>query len=247
MISVSHPSLPRAGGLVAGLGLAAALAGCVSTQQKAALLHIQNAWIVTAQSPTLVRAENPRVRIEAVSVVQRGRTAAVVVRLRNLSGHAVGDLPISVGVRRAARRTYLNRSTNLSYFQSHLPALPARGAITWVFTTHQRKQLSGTPFAVVGAHPVPTLRLGDGSPAIRVNLIRGGGAHVRLRVSNPSQTPQLQLQLYAVSHHAGRLTAAGNSTVSDLDAGQTTTARLTLVGRPASALQIEALPTMLVH
>jgi hypothetical protein len=99
-------------------------------------------------------------------------------------------------------------------------------------------------FARVGARAEPDVSPGRVPPQIGAHLISERGGLLRLQVTNRSQIPQPQLQLYAVTPGAGRTTAAGSTTVSQLGAGQTVTARLTLIGRPAGSPELEALPTL---
>ena len=226
------------------VGLACAAAGCVSTQQKASWLHVRDARIIAAQSPTVVRTENPEVRVQRIWVLRDGSRAALVVRLRNLSDRTLSDLPISVGFTVHRKRIYLNRSANLGYFDAHLAGLRARQMVTWVFATRTRTLPTGRPFALVGPHPVPAVALGLALPKLRVSVAGAHGSELRVRVTNHSSVPQLGLPLYAFAGIHGRVTAAGQTTITTLGAGQTARIELGLIGHANSNLQLEALPTM---
>lgn len=230
--------------LLAASGLAAALAGCVSTQQKAAWLHVQDARTLIAQGSTLVRTGSRQVRVQEVSIIRHGQSTAFAVRLRNLTGRLLSDLPISVGVVSRGKRVYLNRSSNLAYFQTHVPLVRAHATATWVLAETIRALPAGRAFALVGSRSAPALRLGSRPPHIEARLVSDDRGRLALRLVNPSSVPQPQLQVYAVTPSGARITAAGSSTLGDLGAGQAETARLNLVGHPTGSPQLEVLPTL---
>jgi hypothetical protein len=154
-----------------------------------------------------------------------------VVELRNRTGRALTDLPVTVGVGRRA----LNRRGGLDYFQTHVAALPARGALTWVFTTTRRAP-HGRPFARVGAG-----RTAAGLP--RVTAAPAGAGRVRVR--NVSAVPQYGLPVYALARRGGRVVAAGRATIDELDHNASRTLGLRLTGDPrGAALRLQALPTI---
>ena len=192
-----------------------------------------------------MRQGSRQVRVEAISLLRHGGSAAVAVRLRNLSGHTLSDLPISVGILAPShRRIYLNRADNLDYFQAHVALLPPGGTVTWVFASRLRQVPAGKAFALVGRRSIPSLRLGTRAPEVRARLIGNDRGRLQLRVTNWSSVPQPDLQLYAVTPAGGRITAAGSRTVAELGGGQSVTTRLNLVGHPIGSPQLEVLPTM---
>jgi hypothetical protein len=234
------------------LGLVAS--GCVSTQQKATWAHIEAARIIASQSSTVVRQAGSEVRVTRVAALHEGDRLAIAVDLRNVTGHALNDVPISVGLRSArGARVYLNRAAGLDYFKAHVAVIPARGSVTWVFTGHRPRHTrsrGGRPFAVVGDETAPPTTVTRGLPRIRAVLAPSASPAadrtLRVTVTNLSAVPQSELQVYAMAAGGKRgYAAVGSATVANLENGGSTTASIGLVGHPGNArVQIEALPTL---
>lgn len=257
----SASSQTHGGALVSLVALVAAgsLAGCSTTQQEAARLQLNAARIRAGEAGTRVTVPGRTVRVTRVALVAGGGQTAFVVEVRNPAPRAVSDLPISVGVRVAGRPAiYLNTQSGLEYFyfDAHLPAVPAKGTLTWVYIADRRLPAGATPFAVVGGEPSPPAAAGPGRlPVIRATVhvparppsagptSRTASLTVTLR--NLSSVPQYQLPVYAVAQIAGRYVAAGNLTVVHLGSQSTKTLQLDLLGNLDDApVQVEALPTI---
>jgi hypothetical protein len=152
----------------------------------------------------------------------------------------VSDLPVLVGI---ARRHYLNASPGLAYFQTHVPAIPARGQLRWVLTIGRRLATRAVPFARVGtatvAFQIKTL------PELRVATSRASRGDALVTLENPSSVPQYELPIYAVAQRDGREVAAGVATIPDLASGAQIRLRVPLIGNPSGAtLSLEAPPTI---
>lgn len=225
---------------------ATVLSGCVSTEQKATWLHVENARIVASQSSTIVRRAGTEVRVTGVTLLRRGGRLAIAVRMRSLAGHALNDLPISVGLRSGSRRTYLNRRAGISYFATHVVVLAAHQALTWVFAARQTGDADGRPFAVVGSEPADPVTVAHSIPAIRVvPLGRASQGRLRVKVTNLSSIPQSPVLVYGSASGAGAIQAAGTTQVSSLPDGHSADVTLTLVGDPRqSPVSLEALPSL---
>jgi hypothetical protein len=234
-------------GVAAVVTAAGLLAGCVSTQDKAARLRINADRIRASQVDTRVTVANPEVTVTGVVVVAAGRQAAFVVTVRDDSDRPRSDLPISVGYRGHARgAVYLNADADLDYFSAHLPVIAAHRSLTWVSAPTHRLPRRVQPFAIVGVAPsVPGTT--DGSPpALRVGAGAVTDGRLTVRVRNLSGIPQYQLPVYAVAQRDGRTTAAGAASVKELDGGATQTLRLPLLGRIDRApVQLETAATIL--
>lgn len=224
------------------------LSGCVPTQRIAARARLMDARVLASQSPTVVMRANPRVSVGPVTVIHGRSGSAMVVSLVNHSARALTDLPVSVGVRPGSRRNeYLNRATNLDYFETHVPAIAPHAGTTWVFTT-RRRITGGRPFATVGIsklHSQTGARLPRIAVALRAQSSGHASAGVDLLVSNQSAIPQYDLQVYAVAVRAGREVAAGRATVGHLGTHGRTTVSMTLLGSTRGAvLRLIAVPTI---
>jgi hypothetical protein len=232
---------------VIALGLVlVGLAGCATTQQEAARLRIRSARLRASQVPVRVTAADLQVRVASVAIVRGAGEAAVVVRVRNLVGHPLTDLPISVGLTGAAgERVYLNGAAGLGYFRTHLPGVAARGSLRWVFTTSRRLPARARPFAEVGRREQGVGPIPPALPAIAVELaprsLAGGLAVI---VRNRSSVLQDELQVYAIARRQGRYVAAGQASVATLGPGASAALRLRLAGDPVgSSVALEAAPT----
>jgi hypothetical protein len=230
------------------LGLAlTALAGCATTQQRAARLRLNDTRLRATQFPVRVTALDPGVLVRDVAIVRSAHESAVVVRVQNAGAHPLSDLPISVGlIARGGRRLYLNTSAGLDYFQTHLPGVPARGSLAWVFTTRRALPKALRAFAAVGP---PGPGTPPGAPTLpRILVVRTGrssGRGLRVSVSNPSPVPQYQLQVYAVAQHGRREVGAAQATIAQLESGASADVQLKLVGDLVGAsVALEAAPTI---
>ena len=240
VISVGGPAL-----------LLVVLVGCATTQDEAARLQLNSARTRATQVSTRVTRTNPNITVQRVELLTGHRRSAIVVTLHNESQHPVSDLPISVGVTgHDGRKQYLNAASGLQYFLTHIPAVPAGGSLTWVFTTHRALASSSRPFALVGSEVpplVPQLRV---LPRIVAGAVGGvGRAHavpeVRVVVHNASSIPQYGLQLYAFAQRSGRAVSAGRATIAHLAGQGTTTLNVALVGSARlGPITLEASPTV---
>ena len=164
------PSVRRvSAALAATAPVAVLLTGCVSTQTVATRARLVDERILASQKVTEVTRANPAVTVRAPVVIRDHTATAIVVTVRNDSARALTDLPISVGFRaHSGRENYLNRSTDLGYFESHIASIGSRATTTWVFLTGARIP-RGRVFATVGVaqlHPSLSRPL----PSITVSL-----------------------------------------------------------------------------
>jgi hypothetical protein len=227
--------------------IALPLAGCTTTMHAAQRERLESARQRAALETTRVRSPNPLVRASAPSTLRSGGRTALIVSVTNRSGHAVTDLPISVGYTTANGTTvYLNSSANLSYFGAHLPAIRAGRTLTWVYTTRSRVPVGVQTFARVGRRPAAPALLTDMGVRIGVDYRSAArGRSLTVRLQNSTGVPQYELQVYAYARRDGHYVAAGNATVADLDSGASDRLRLSLVGVSTDNLHVAAIPTIL--
>jgi hypothetical protein len=231
---------------VAALVLVASASGCDSTQSKNARAELTAKRELAARELPSVRRVDPRVRVERVALVRgRGQTAAIVVELRSRAAQALTDVPIAVGVRgRDGRARVVNAKRHLEWFQTHVPAIPSRGEVTWVFKGARGVAPGDRPFAKVGVARRPALSTASSLPEIaaRVEL---AGKKARVVVENGSDVPQYDLQVYAFAERGGAYVAAGKASVEHLGTGRRTTVAVPLAGVPRGReLRATAIPTI---
>jgi len=240
-----HWRTPAAAACV--LAAAGALAGCTTTQQKAARLQLENARLRAAQLSTHVPAAGSTVAVTGISLVRRPGRTAFVVGVRNHGGHPVSDLPISVGYRlHGGPAVYLNSTAGIGYFDAHLPIVRAGGRFTWIYTTAHAIPVGARPFALVGSSATVRVSGLATPPAIAaaVTTTSAGGA-IRVSVRNLSGVTQYQLPVYAVASRGSRVLAAATGTIAQLGGGSRETLRLRLLGSAGGAhLELETQPTI---
>lgn len=244
-----------------------AFAGCDSTQSKNARAELQaKRELASRKLPGVLRA-SPSVRVERVTLV-RGKekgSAAIVVDLRSKAAKPLTDVPIAVGLRgRDGAVRVVNAKRHLEWFQTHVPAIPARGKVAWVFKGARGVEPGDRPFAKAGVPARPALSAASSLPRIDAAVeppkapiapAKGSGkkrkkgaarsATARVVVENPSGVPQYDLQVYAFAERGGRYVAAGKTQVEHLGTGQRTVVAIPLTGAARKrSLRAEAIPTI---
>jgi hypothetical protein len=257
----------RTCGLAAGLALLAlgGLVGCDSTQSKNERAKLRATRELASREPQHVAKPNPDVHVTSASLVRGRRSTAIVVELRSRAPQPLTDVPIAVGVRTpGGRRVPLNSRKNLDWFQTHVPAIPAQGMVTWVFEGRRGTKVTGRPFARVGVPASPTISHAGSLPSITASPRPGarqghageakvgatpgvnpGNAVAHVRVDNGSDVPQYGLQVYALVRDGRRYVAAGKVAIDHLGTGQRKTVHVPLIGHARGrAAQVHALPTI---
>ena len=224
-----------------------ALAGCTTTQQEAARLRLNSARLRATEESVRVLASSRTVEVSQVSVVTDRTGSAVVVRLQNTGPRAVSDLPISLAlISRGGRRRDLNGSPGLGYFATHLPAVPAGGGLSWVYTTNRHLPAAARVTAAIGsAASVPLPRLGSLPRVVATVGPPLADGRLPVRIRNTSPVPQYQLGVFAVVQRGRRYVAAGQTTVGALAAGADRELLVKLVGDSAHAVvAVQSPPTI---
>jgi len=229
-----------------GLAAAGALAGCASTQQKAARLQLENARLRAAQLSTRVATAGSLVSVTRISLVRQSGWTAFVVTVRNPGARPVSDLPISVGYRlHTGPAVYLNSAAGIGYFDAHLPLIRPGGRFTWIYMTARAIPTGARPFARVGSSATVRVAGLAAPPAISAAVMPGTpGSGIRVSVRNHSGVTQYQLPVYAVASRGSQPLAAAAGTITELGGDSTRTVRLRLLGSAGGAhLELETRPT----
>lgn len=153
--TVRAPRVRRARVLagIAVLGVAGPLAGCTTTQQKAARLQLNSARLRAEQVPTKIKRQSTTVQATSISLLRQGKRTAFVVTVTNNSKKTVSDLPILVGYRGAGGGVFVNGAVGTDYFASHLPLIAAGASVRWVVTTTRDVPSTAHPLTEIGARP----------------------------------------------------------------------------------------------
>jgi hypothetical protein len=228
------------------LALGAGLGGCVSTQRKNARAELVAGRTLAVRAPLRLRRASRTVRVVHVALVRGAGAGAFVVTLRNRDTRPATDVPIAVGVRGAGgRRVQIDGGGELDWFRTHVPAIPARGTATWVFTAH-RPLPPGAPYAVVGAPGGAVVsHASDPLPALAARVVPSASSAVTVALVNRSAIPQYDVQVYAVVGDGRRVLAAGAAAIAHLGTHERAQVRVALVGAAGRhAVRVFALPTI---
>lgn len=247
------PAVVGAGALLLGAGT---IAGCDSTQEKNERAKLTATRELASRKPLRLGRVNPDVRVTKVSVVRGKRAASYVVDLRSTASETQTDVPILVGVRtRDGRVERLNSKGYLGWFQTHAPAIPAGGRVTWVFRSSHVPAPGDRPFAKVGLPAQPLISSADSLPPIKAVLLEGGGNERKagkkprnttpVSVENVSDVPQYGLQVYALARVGGRYVAAGKVAIEHLGTGQRVDTEIPLAGSAQKhRVRVHTIPTI---
>ncbi len=240
----------RRAAVVTVLLAAGPLAGCATTQQEAARLQLNSARIRASEVSVVVQSRDPAVASDPPALITGAAGSAILVAVRNLEASPVSDLPISVGIISAdGTRDYLNATAGLPYFDTHLPGVPERGSLRWVFTTARRLPARARLFALVGEGPAPGASHPQTLPAISARIHpsseRANVSTLSLVVHNLSGVPQYQLPVYAFVRRGSRYLAAGGAIIAHLTSDHSTKLQLRLLGDASGApVQVETPPSI---
>jgi hypothetical protein len=232
--------------VVGAVVVAGAVSGCVTTQHTAKMVRLNNDRGVVSQADTRVVHVNSNVKPVKIGLVRSAHATALIVTIHNAGKRTQSDLPISVGYTRAGRTDYLNLSKSLKYFDTHLPGIRAHRNLTWVYTTPHQVPNGAHLFARIGQRPDPAAPAGTSPISLTLQTQSVSNDHLSLVVTNNSELPQYQLQIYSYARHDGRYVAAANVTLNGVNAGATEHVQLALVGKLAGAHPITTVvPTIL--
>jgi hypothetical protein len=231
--------------LVALLLCALALGGCESSQEQSAQLERQ-AKLAAAKNP--VRAArglsiahaSSVVRVLSTQAVHSSEGTAVVVTLRNVSAHALRDVPIAITAKGAGGSTlYRNNGPGLEAALTSVALLAAGQRFTWVDDQVQAAQAPASVSALVGEAP--------GAPASVPRIVltgvhaneEGGSSGVAGTVHNDSAVAQRELVVYGIARRGTRIVAAGRAVLGDVAAHGSSPFQVLFIGSAAGA-KVEA-------
>jgi hypothetical protein len=230
------------------LVLAFVLAGCESSQDKSARLAKQGGKAFTRKGLD-VKRENPDVKVGRTFVLQDANGAATVVELRNVSPAPLVNVPVSIDVLGANKRTvFKNDAPGLEPSLVSAPVLEPRSEFTWVndqvTPTGRAQSVNVRIGQAPGRAPADLPKLDLAPPKLKrdpVSGIEASGA-----VTNRSKVEQRGLIVYCVARRGGRVVAAGRSAIQRLKPGQKLFYHVYFIGDPSGAqLSVAAPPTVL--
>jgi hypothetical protein len=227
------------------LMLALALGGCESSQEKSAQLEKQAklakaAHPVQAPKGLSIAHASSAVKVVATRSVHSSEGTAVVVTLRNVSTHALRDVPIAITVKGAGGSTlYQNDTAGLEAALTTVSLLRAGAQFEWIDDQVQAAEAPASVSALVGEAPqapatVPQLALAG----VHADE-EGGSSGMAGTVHNDSAVTQRELVVYGTARRGGRIVAAGRAVLSRVAAPGSTPFQVLFIGS-ASGAHVEA-------
>lgn len=222
---------------------APALAGCESTQDKAAKLGAssKDAFEKTGLK---VAKENPDVEIVGTDVVQDPNGTAVAVTLRNRSDKALVGVPVSIDVKGAKGASlFKNDAAGLDASLVSVALLRPQEQLVWVNDQIPVTERATGATALAGAQKqalpteVPRLTLQQ----IKVTNDQEGPKATGF-VVNKSDVEQRDLVIYGVAKKGGKVVAAGKGQVPRVKAGKRVEFNVFFIGDPTGASLDLAVP-----
>ncbi|MFT4034296.1 MAG: hypothetical protein QM679_01825 [Patulibacter sp.] len=230
--------------LAVGAGPLLLLGGCDSTIQANARAKLAAQRRLAAKEAHLVVQRGTAVRVDRVTLLRDADSTAVVVDLHNATTQAVGDVPISVGVRRGTAKVLLNDDPELDWFQTHLPLVAGGDRATWVFRSPPggRARAGDTPFVRIGA-PLRTVATSP-LPTLTATVAHSTASKADVVLSDAT-VPQIGLPVNVVARRDEVPVAAGTAVLDTLDRDEQRTISVPLT-RDARTLAptASALPTI---
>jgi hypothetical protein len=227
--------------LSAAVAIAAlALTGCETTAEKSAKLERAAKHTTLARTGLQITHASDAVKVTSTTVLHSAEGAAVVVRLRNLSTHALRSVPIAIAVKDTKGSVlFQNNAPGLEAALTSLASLPAHSEATWV---DDQIPSSGAPASVgviVGAAPTAS----GAEPRIEITGVHSseetGSATAAGTVRNRSNVTQQSLIIYVLARHAGRIVAAGRARLPEVSAGASVPFQVFLVGAVPARAKLE--------
>jgi hypothetical protein len=231
----------RARGIGAVLVLTLALGGCESSQEKSAQLE-KRAKLAQAENPAQaslglsIAHVSRAVQVVATQALHSSEGTAVVVTLRNVSSHALRDVPIAITVKGAGGSTlYQNNATGLEAALTAVPLLVAGKQFTWIDDQVQAAEAPASVSALVGEArqapaPVPQIVL----TGVHANE-ESGASGVAGTVHNDSAVVQRELVVYGIARRGARIVAAGRAVLGEVAAHGSSPFQVLFIGSAAGA------------
>jgi hypothetical protein len=237
----------RAAGLLGLAALAAAFAGCSSTQEQSARAKRAGAKLIHEKG-LVVSGTNANVSVIRTGVVRDANGVAVAVVLRNTAPAPAIDVPIAIDVRDAkGTSVFKNDAPGLDASLTAISTIPAHGEVTWV---NDQVTADGTPATVsarLGAAngrangPLPDIVVG--APKVLDDPV--SGLELSGTVTNRSSSDQTRLVVAGVAWKGARLAAAGRAVVEKLTRTKPARYHILPIGRPQGArVAVVAIPAV---
>ena len=229
--------------LVAGL-----LAACESTQDRSRKLQAEGKGLL-AEEGIKVSRRTRDVRVLATDVVQDENGAAAIVKLKNVSKRTLWQLPITIDVRGARKRSvFRNDQPGLEPTLAHVPLLRPGETVVWVNDQVAAAAKARSVVAKVGAGKTVKLdrlpKIALTRPKLEQDPVSGVAAAGF--AANRSKVELRKVVVFAVAWRGARAVAAGRAQIPRLKPGKRARFHAFFIGDPRGArLEVAAPPPRL--
>jgi hypothetical protein len=226
------------------------LAACESTQDRSAKLARSGKGVL-AEKGLVVHDQSREVKVLATDVLQDENGTAAVVQMRNTSGRALVQAPISIEVKgKGGKSVFRNNQPGLEPTLAHVPLIEPRARLLWVNDQISPAARPRSVSAQVGAARQADAKLLPKIVLSGVHLERDevSGLAATGFVANRSKLEQRKLVIFAVARKGAKIVAAGRAQVARLKPGKRARFNVFFIGNPSGArLELNAPPTTLAR
>jgi hypothetical protein len=244
--------LRRAGAILFALGIVGAgvvLAGCESTQDKAAKLQAQGVANAASQVPLTISKPDKSIKVLDSTLLHDENGDAIVVTLKNESKNTVVNAPILIDLIGAGGKSLgKNDAPGIDLTLNHVALMRPGETVEWV--NDQLTPVSTPKSAKITVGPAPAPAPKGALPKIDVGPAElktdPSGVEASGKIVNRSKIDQVTLSLYVVAHQGSKIVAAGRGAIKNLKVNKPTKYNLFFIGDPKGGkLTVTAPPSTL--
>jgi hypothetical protein len=244
--------LRRAGAILFALGIVGAgvvLAGCESTQDKAAKLQAQGVANAASQVPLTISKPDKSIKVLDSTLLHDENGDAIVVTLKNESKNTVVNAPILIDLIGAGGKSLgKNDAPGIDLTLNHVALMRPGETVEWV--NDQLTPVSTPKSAKITVGPAPAPAPKGALPKIDVGPAElktdPSGVEASGKIVNRSKIDQVTLSLYVVARQGSKIVAAGRGAIKNLKVNKPTTYNLFFIGDPKGGkLTVTAPPSTL--
>lgn len=225
------------------------LAGCETTQDKAAKLQAEGEANAASQVPLTIPKPDKSIKVLDTTLLNDQNGDAIVVRLKNESKQVVVNAPILVDLIGAGGKSLgKNDAPGIDLSLNHVPLIRPGETVDWV--NDQLTPVSEPKSAKVTVGPPPEPPPKGALP--QLDISRGklttdpSGVEASGDIANKSKIDQLTLSVYVVAREGNRILAAGRGVIKKLKVGKPSPYNVFFIGDPKGGqLTVTAPPTTL--
>lgn len=231
------------------VGAGVVLAGCESTQDKAAKLQAAGRANAASQVPLTIPKPDKSIKVLDTTLLHDENGDAIVVTLKNESKKTVVNAPILVDLTGAGGKSLgKNDAPGIDLSLNHVPLMRPGETVDWVndqltpvAPPKSAKITLGPPSAPAPKGALPMIDVGAAKLKTDPSGVEASG-----KIANRSKIDQVTLSLYVVARQGSKIVAAGRGAIKNLKVNKAVNYNLFFIGDPKGAkLTVTAPPSTL--